>query len=599
MQIQHDSVPFIDYLKQLPPAWVIEHFFSDTDENRKILSSAMIEDIAEKSMSQETLLMHFRSLGEEDQVRCAAMYLCKGMGCSTEAASGLDDPIVTTFLGYAARGPSGEIRLFAFTEFSDLLENELVAVLGKAGHRKSSAQPLPVWPWRCTNDIAFIASVAGKNLLLKKRSGKFGTVLLQQVKKLIHTAEFYKNDDLETLLKEICSFATHRDLFSENEEQYRCRPVAVAEWLSLPLDERIAEVEAWFVQHCGGWNIGLLCRLCGEAGEQWLSSAIFSGEDEAHVRSALVALRFAGILDVRKQGGELLFIVAPRQEADPVTDLPPVMVMPDFTVILPQESLPETVYETARFCRLDTLDKVYHGAVDKSVLIEALAAGMSSERVTTLLADWGAPENVIASVQEWIREFFRVAISSAPLLISSEERVTEQLAAFPELIGMLERIPAHAVFRILPGAQRQVTDLVRSIGFDERIPQQLNEQPLNDDAFVVPFMEDPQVWELITDSEAQQSAPSPTFRGSKYGTGLKELDMSETVQVIDYALLTGQKLVFTYEGSPYVRKGTYTVTPVLCSKGGAEPLLDAQLQRVGTRKQFYIKKISSIGVVAK
>lgn len=66
--------------------------------------------------------------------------------------------------------------------------------------------------------------------------------------------------------------------------------------------------------------------------------------------------------------------------------------------------------------------------------------------------------------------------------------------------------------------------------------------------------------------------------------------MSETVQVIDYAILTGQKCTFTYEGSPYVRRGTYTITPILCSKSGAEPLLDGELQRIGTRKQFYIKK---------
>ncbi|MBN1757648.1 MAG: hypothetical protein JW863_04990 [Chitinispirillaceae bacterium] len=598
MHIQSDTVFFAEYLKKLPPAWVIDHFFSDTSGKRKILSSAMIEEVATESARPEALCRRFRSLDEENRLRCAVMYLCGGTGCAAVSAAGLDDPVVAAFLGYAARGPAGDVRIFGFPEFTDALREELVGVFGTAAQKKSATHHTAVWPWRCSNDIALIASFAGKNLLMKKRSGKFGSVLMQQIKRLIHTADFYKNDDLEVITRMVCSFCTARDLFSEDEEMFRCRCSAIALWLGLPLEERTREVETWFLKNCGGWNISLLKHLCGETGEVWLPTSVFPEEDQSTIREVLATLRFAGILEVRKHGTELCFTTVSQKQINTVPDAAPVVVMPDFTVILPQECLPETVYDAARFCRLESLDKVYHGTVDKGVVTEALAGGMKSERIIALLEEWNAPVNVLASVREWIREFFRVALSNGPLLITAEERVTGQIAAFPQLADYLEQIPVHAVFRIKPGTERQVTDLIRSLGFDERMPEIYSEQP-SEEGFVLPFLQEPLQWRLVTENDPQSVAATPSFRGSKYGTGLKELDMSETVQVIDYAILTGQMLTFTYEGSPYVRKGTYTVTPVLCSKGGAEPLLDGQLKRLGTRKQFYIKKISSIGVVAK
>jgi hypothetical protein len=100
----------------------------------------------------------------------------------------------------------------------------------------------------------------------------------------------------------------------------------------------------------------------------------------------------------------------------------------------------------------------------------------------------------------------------------------------------------------------------------------------------------------VTDTEPVTGKSTPAIRGSKYGAAMKTLELSEVVQVIDYAILTSQQLTLAYEGSPYVRKGTYTLTPIVCSKG-VEPLLDAELQRTGSRRQFYVKKISAIGVV--
>jgi len=74
--------------------------------------------------------------------------------------------------------------------------------------------------------------------------------------------------------------------------------------------------------------------------------------------------------------------------------------------------------------------------------------------------------------------------------------------------------------------------------------------------------------------------------------------LSEIIHVIDYAILTGQPLIFDYEGSPYVKEAVYTVTPVDCQKG-IDPILEGIVLKTRSKRQFYVKKIRKIGVLPK
>jgi hypothetical protein len=182
------------------------------------------------------------------------------------------------------------------------------------------------------------------------------------------------------------------------------------------------------------------------------------------------------------------------------------------------------------------------------------------------------------------------------MLIAGDENVAVQVAAFEELRPFLEKVKVHTLFRIRPGSENSVRDIVRKLGFDERMSRMtLQNDPVTEHDPLQSIQEMSE-WTLIVEDEPDTRKTAPAFRGTKYGAELKALELSELVQVIDYAILTSQRLAFSYEGSPYVRKGIYTITPILCSKG-AEPLLEGELQRTGSRKQFYVKKISAIGVV--
>jgi hypothetical protein len=104
-------------------------------------------------------------------------------------------------------------------------------------------------------------------------------------------------------------------------------------------------------------------------------------------------------------------------------------------------------------------------------------------------------------------------------------------------------------------------------------------------------------WKPGTEMRSEEKKQLSAMRGTKYGEELKSLDMSEIIHVIDYAVLTGRNLIIDYEGSPYLKPGVYTVLPLSCRKG-MDPILDAELLRTKSRKQFYVKKIRKIGVAS-
>ena len=60
--------------------------------------------------------------------------------------------------------------------------------------------------------------------------------------------------------------------------------------------------------------------------------------------------------------------------------------------------------------------------------------------------------------------------------------------------------------------------------------------------------------------------------------------MSDLFHVLDYAVLMGQLVIFEYRGSPLVRKGTYTVSPLNVEKS-PEPFLDAQVMPKKAKKK--------------
>lgn len=598
MSVKQNALQFTEYLKKLPPAWVLEHFFDDADEQRKILSSAMIEESAKAFAIASELEKRFGLLEKSQQLRCALMYLLGATGISSEGNAGLEDPVVAQFLGYAARDTKGSMRIFPFLEFEPLLRDKVVATLLPVMVHSTAGHTSPQWPWRCSTTVTLFVALAAQHQLVRKKNGQLGMAATQQIKKLVHLGDLKKNDDVYFLTDVVLGYCTSNDLLYEGDNEYQLNSPVFSEWLQLPNAEREQTVVSYIVKNGGGWSIALLKRLCADANGKWFSNKTVSKDDLPAFRNGLAGLQLCGILEVKKAGNDLLFQCIPDAVSVGGDTEQPVVIMPDFTIIIPQETKPETLFIFSRFCKIVSLDRVYHGSIEKSVCTEALSSGMEGDRILEALEQWNAPDNILESVREWIREFNRLALSEDSVLISAEQCITDQIDSLEPLQPYLEKIPAHTVYRIRPGSEHIVREIVRKYGFDERMPEMiLSHGAVDEDVETLLSPDrDENEWTLIVENNPEEVKPAQAFRGTKYGAELKELELSEVVQVIDYAILTGQRLAFSYDGSPYLRKGIYTIIPKHCSKS-AEPLLDGSLVRTGAHKQFYVQKILSIGVV--
>jgi hypothetical protein len=207
------------------------------------------------------------------------------------------------------------------------------------------------------------------------------------------------------------------------------------------------------------------------------------------------------------------------------------------------------------------------------------------------LEAWRAPRNVIETVREWIREFQRLCITGSPMLVTADEKVAFEIGSYGPLRGFLEPVRAHTLFRIRPGAEAAVKEILGAIGYDYRMPCRDN---VNAGEWMSAGQGHSDSWEPVIGPPRETPAPFLELRGKKYGSGLKAFDLNETMHVIDFAIMTGQGLMIDYGGSHRLRKGVYAIKP-FSRTGGAEPLLEGGLSR-GRKKRFHVRMINRIGV---
>jgi len=533
----------------------------------------------------------FESLDPPQRLECSLAYLhgASGLPVAQSGVDHLKNPLVRSFLVYAGKNVEGAVRYFGFPEFEPALRPLCAKTMAAAGVVRgclpkvvSAGRGAPASS-RQLNDMAIVAVLALQGALAKKKQGCLTGNALQTLTGLTHAKQ---NGTAFLLL--YCGLRA--GILTENACGYSLAAEEFEAWLARPAEQRFAEMVRSAVRFAGSWSVELLRETVHLAGGARLSCRIFPEKDRAAAITALHGLAWAGIVECATAGGETVFGAA-REKAAAVSaaERGAVVVLPDFTAVIAQEASPEHLYGFGLIGTVQSLDQIYKGVIDRRVLKDSLARGVRAEAVLGRLDAWRAPANVVATVREWIREFHRLYITGGPVLVVADEKVAFEIGSYGPLRESLEPVPAHALFRIRPGAEAAVKEVLVNIGFDHRMPCS-DPAPADKKA--------PggggETWEPIVNVLTEAPGPALRLCGKKYGTGLKAFDLNETMHVIDYAILTGQELMIDYGGSPLLRKGVYKTTP-FSRTGGAEPLLEGTLTG-GRKKRFHVCKINRIGV---
>jgi len=601
---------FLDYVKKLPHEWILDNLISGVDKNRRILSSAMIEDAVSEFVLETSLAERFEKLPEPVKLKCAQTYLMGANGLTLDSSNNFaNDPLLNSLLVFAA-ADRGITKYFGFNEFEPLLRpfmaRALAAQAGAEDGLHVRANNYPPCPWRPLNDVAAVCSMAFQKLLKLSRYGGISRSGLSQLKRLVHDATLTGKGGDDAAEDHpagfLIGYCLKNGLILTAESEYVLDLQQFNEWLKRGAGERLASFMDYASVFSGHFGFELLSETLSRCLGRWFSIKNMVCEQDREIfLNSLKVFEFLGRVILEDSDGDVIFTPCPSEGSD--TDrlladqeMVHITIMPDFSVIIPQEVSPRELFAYANIGILVSFDKVYKGQINRQSVCGAMSQGVDDTDLRLWLLKRQSPANVLSTVEEWAREFSRLYVSHGAMLVSSNEKVTLQLSAYEQLKEHLTQVKCHSVFRIRSGSEQEVLDILEKLGFDPRTPDERPSIISYEDKLPKASVE--KRWEAVTDfTSASAGGPVMMMRGTKYGAQLKALDINEMTHVVDYAILTGQRIIIDYEGSAFIKQNIYTVLPLNIQKG-PEPIIEAETVRAKARKQFFLRKIRRIGVVS-
>ncbi len=637
---------FLDYVGALPHGWVLDNLISGgaaDGARRGIVSSAMVKEAVAAFTAKASLTKRFNALPPALRFRCAQVYLMGAGGLSLpDLTAYRKEPILQSLLVFAAAqgGPgAGAAKLFGFSEFEPALRQLLTEALlgfGDAGECLSLAHTVAD-SRRPLSDVAVVCSLAAQGQLTRNSHGGLSRAALNALKHLVRDPTLSGRSASGNVLGHpagfLIGYCLEEALIVDAEAEYAVNRQAFSAWLNMSVKERLSGINDYVATFLEGIGIDLAKELFKRAEGRWIAvNQILPETDRQAFIRALGVFEFLGRVQTGHSHGGVRFTPCRLADGDvpqTVGTARDTVIMPDFSVIIPQEVSPAELFDFSVIGILSSFDKVYNGRITKESVSNALSAGLDAERLRDWLRKHNAATNVMKTVDEWIREFGRVYVCNGVALASCDETVTRQITALESLRKHLTEVKAHTVFMIKHGNERKVLNMLEKLGFDTRMP---GEKAVNTDkkgygvgrADDVDALADDEREEAAwRDEEADDSqgrhasggvrrfAPLTDFgvapetspqkktgmNRTKYGSGLKALEPSEMIHVVDYAMLTNQALVIDYDGSAYIKRNIYTVVPLGLDKG-IDAAVEAEIPYVRGRKQFYLDKIKRIAVVA-
>jgi hypothetical protein len=592
---------FEEYLALLPAEVIFRHFISRDGQKRKIVSSSLMKDAAKHISSEKSLRARFEGLSREARLICGLAYLFGRRGVPAPGLRGFDDELLSSFLVFAGRDAAGKTCYYPFEEFEPKLLPLCAGVLADTAEIACPKEPAPEPQWYCLSDVVICANLASLGLLEKTKKGTFSRATEAAFRRFLHAAHVLPQVDAREDIFAACvslllGYAVSRELLVMDDDACRADHEKILSWLALPLDSRYSDFCEFAFESLPLWRRPVLEKIFEHPGRTWLSIQALPDSVQRDAVAAVSLLRYCGCCDLCNGERGLVFSLADRRDTAALArELPPgrIMLMPDFSAVLSQEVLPEDLFWFLRAGALVSFDRVYKGAIRRDIINNALSGGADEEKLVEWLVAHNAPRNVVETVKEWIREFSRIYITNNATVMSFDEKATRQLKAYEPLKNLVTPAHPHAVFTIKRGHEEEAKRVLADMGFDPRKPGDGAFEKRRTAIEVAPYAAPPVT--PVVSFEPSDDGPARPVKAGKYGEKLKVLDMSDLIHVVDYAVLMGKALTVEYLGSPYIKEGVYTVSPLAVQKSG-EPFFEAEAKAGKSKKKFLLKKIKRIGV---
>jgi len=592
--VQYNTYSFEEYIRKLPPQTVFDTFLADSTRKRKILSNSVIKDIVSSFSAPENLETRFNSLHTEAKLICAESYLFLPQGTSPANIDEHYNEILKSSLGYLIKNDEDRHFIRGFSSFAPILRPHIADFLRHELSVPSKKKIRFLAHWQIVNDIAVTILHLSRAEFQLTRTGLLSKAAFSLAKKTLHfTHQSWKSEN-STVIETILDYALRENiLFAEKNAYYLSE--SAHEWFARSIDEIYDDFYHFCKTERLCWDLDMVEAFGSQKDPSWITTKKLTDWGTAQALKNASLCHFLGLLDIRKDEGEI-HINFHKSPTDTVSsaDQSGIMVLPDYTCIIPQEISPQSIYRFSLIGEIHSLDQVYKGKITKERLFDSLSGGYDESLLIETLEQWNTPTNIVASFKEWIREYNRVALTNIPFVISQGSDMASQLQSYEPLKELIEPVPADTIFKIKEGKEKRVEEILRSLGFDTRFPQQKTKP--REELSPLFAQVDSESSEIVFNIEQSGSAVSRR-NGGKYGSELKKRSDIELENIIDYAILMGKGLTFEYAGHEKIPDGTYTIEPVRLVRG-QEFGIEGRISGETTLTFFPKTGIQRIGVIS-
>jgi len=603
---------FADYIRQLPSATVYECLLLPRGLHRRIISSSLIDELQKRYATAEAAAQRYAKLSDQARQAVALAYLTGSDGLSAEVSAQVRTELLHSFLVYLARDPGGAFMWMGFDDFEGLLRPHIVKTLCACaqevdGGQYSGGQEGEKTP--ILRDFAVVCACAFQGRLRTTHTGNLERCSAAQLKKLLHglpsgTTFESKEADRKAIINLLINYGLERGVLTLDGEVYRASIRGGDRWNSMTEAQQCDDFMDFARIAGGAWRIGLLHDILS-ACDGWLCLDIFPEAGRERACKVLRIFCYAGLITAVRHGGKLFFrrnvaVAAGQTRSGEECDVP-VTILPDFTAVIPREIPPRFLFSFSQIGRLTSLDQVYTAAVDRETVNSSLSRGIDAATLLEILKQFNAPENVAATVREWIREFSRLSMRHEHIIISADEKTSRQIDNYDPMRTLVQPLEnVDKVYIVRRGQEKYARDILVGMGFDPRpAMSEFDEAPLEcrQQTFPDPSEETNSREPVVDFAVGEKKQAVGDVRSGKYGSELKILEPNEIYHVIEYAILMGDAIKIDYEGCPRTRKGIYKIVP-LAVRRGKDACLEAEAASTKKKRVFDVHRIKRIGVEA-
>jgi hypothetical protein len=606
MEITNKIITFNKYLSLVPPDIIFKHLSLYFKQDRKIISSSTIGDISKKFNSEESLCYRFDSLSSKNKFLCSLTYLFGKKGLPAKKINGYDDELISSFLVFAGKNEKEEIRYYPFIEFeSKLLEKVAQNIINVTATKfpLQSDKNISNSFLNCIYDIILISYFACRGLIKKTKKNEFSKTTSSVFKKYLYAARLVNCEDIfleyfNLSISLLINYSLTKGLiFKKGDSDFCLNPNKMFSWIELPIKQIYLDFTDFAFKTTILWEPEIIKKISKLQKQTnfWLSTSNFNDFIKKEAEIILLLLNYLGYCNIKIYNKEFLFSVIESHDFSNSTkdfQQEKIIIMPDFNVLIPPNVLPKDLFWFLRIGEINSYDKIYKAVITRDMINTSLIEGTKESKIIEWLTSVSAPQNVIETVKEWIREFFRTQISTGTFVMSFNENVTNQLLEYEPFRCLTDYYKPHAVFKILNGHENEAKRILKSMGFESRERYSFkNEKKIIED---IRLEEDKNIIPVVN-FENQIDYEFKILKKGKYGHQLKEMDQIDLIHVIDYAILMNKAICINYLGSSFIKKGEYTVYPLKLYKT-KEAYLEAFMKDSKVKRKFYLSKIKEIGV---